>query len=44
MQYSPDPKLVLKAIKEFNVSGTMICESPLREKDAVQLLKMYEAL
>jgi len=43
-QNSPDPKLVLKAIKEFNVSGTMICESPLREKDAIQLLKVYEAL
>ena len=43
-QNSPDPKLVLKAIKEFNVSGTMICESPLREKDAIQLLKMYETL
>ena len=43
-QNSPDPKLVLKVIKEFNVSGTMICESPLREKDAIQLLKVYEAL
>ena len=43
-QNSPDPKLILKAIKEFNVSGTMICESPLREKDAIQLLKMYETL
>ena len=43
-QNSPDPKLVLKAIKEFNVSGTVICESPLREKDAIQLLKVYEAL
>jgi len=43
-QNSPDPKLVLKAIKEFNVSGTMICESPLREKDAIQLFKMYETL
>lgn len=43
-QNSPDPKLILRAIKEFNISGTMICESPLREKDAIKLLKIYEIL
>ena len=43
-QNSPDPKLILRAIKEFNISGTMICESPLREKDAIQLLRIYETL
>lgn len=43
-QNSPDSKPILKAIKEFKVSGTVICESPLREKDALQLFKIYETL
>lgn len=43
-QNSPDPKPILKAIKEFDVSGIIICESPLREKDALQLFKIYKTL
>jgi len=35
---------VLKALKDFDASGTVICESPLLEYDAVKLLKTYYIL
>ncbi len=34
----------LKALKDFNVKGKVICESPLLEKDALLLKKVYESL
>ncbi|HBE77954.1 MAG TPA: AP endonuclease [Firmicutes bacterium] len=37
-QYS----LCLKALKDFNVKGCIICESPILEKDALLLKETYE--
>ncbi|WP_456371609.1 TIM barrel protein [Methanocaldococcus sp.] len=37
-------KDALKALKDFNTSGTVICESPLLEYDAVLLMKCYNEL
>ncbi|WP_423793024.1 TIM barrel protein [Methanocaldococcus indicus] len=37
-------KDVLKALKDFNVEGTIICESPLLERDAQLLKKVYETI
>ncbi|WP_048202616.1 deoxyribonuclease IV [Methanocaldococcus bathoardescens] len=37
-------KDVLKALKDFNASGTVICESPLLEEDAVLLMRCYNEL
>jgi deoxyribonuclease IV len=36
--------LCLKALKEFNVKGCIICESPILEKDALLLKETYEGL
>ena len=35
---------VLKALKDFDASGTVICESPLKEYDAVLLMRCYNEL
>lgn len=35
---------LLKALKDFNVSGILICESPNLEQDALLLQKKYESL
>ncbi len=35
---------LLKALKKYNVSGCVICESPNREEDALLLQETYEAL
>ncbi|CAB3288610.1 Xylose isomerase domain protein TIM barrel [Methanocaldococcus lauensis] len=37
-------KDALKALKDFNTSGTVICESPLLEYDTVLLMKCYNEL
>lgn len=37
-------KELVKALKDFNVKGTIICESPIMETDAVLLQKTYESL
>ena len=37
-------RALLKALKKYNVSGCIICESPNREEDALLLQKTYEAL
>lgn len=37
-------KELLKALKEFNASGAVICESPNIEGDAMLLKKTYEAI
>ncbi|MCS3900740.1 TIM barrel protein [Methanococcus voltae] len=37
-------KDLLKALKDFKVSGTIICESPCLEKDALILKKYYKSL
>jgi deoxyribonuclease IV len=34
----------LKALKDFNVKGCIICESPILEKDALLLKETYEGL
>ncbi|MBI5036273.1 TIM barrel protein [Candidatus Micrarchaeota archaeon] len=40
----PDFILLLEALKEFKCSGTLICESPLIEKDALLLKETWEGL
>ncbi len=37
-------KDLMKAFKDFNVKGVIICESPNLEDDAMLMLKTYEAL
>jgi len=37
-------KDLMKAFKDFNVKGTVICESPSIEDDAMLLQKIYESL
>jgi len=37
-------KDVLKALKDFDASGTVISESPLKEEDAVLLMRCYNEL
>lgn len=37
-------KDLMKAFKDFNVKGTIICESPDMETDAILLQKTYESL
>jgi len=37
-------KDLMKAFKDFNVKGTVICESPEIENDAMLLQKIYESL
>lgn len=39
-----DYKPVLKALKDFNANGIMICESPNLETDALLLQKTYKSL
>jgi deoxyribonuclease-4 len=35
---------LLKALRDFNAKGTIICESPNLEEDAIMLKKLYEEL
>jgi deoxyribonuclease-4 len=35
---------LLKALKDYTVGGTVICESPIQEEDAVRLKQVYDAL
>ena len=35
-------KIFIKAVKDFNVKGCIICESPMLEKDALLLKQEYE--
>ncbi|MFC1846681.1 TIM barrel protein [Chloroflexota bacterium] len=35
---------LLKALKDYNVGGTVICESPIREEDAIRLKDTYSSL
>jgi deoxyribonuclease-4 len=37
-------KDLMKALKAFNVKGTIICESPIMEADAVLLQRTYESI
>lgn len=37
-------KLMLQALKSYNVSGTLICESPAPEKDALLLKRTYKRM
>ncbi len=39
---SPDFKFLAEALIEKNCSGTIICESPEIENDALEMMKMYE--
>jgi len=39
---TPPFKPLVKSLKEFNCSGTIICESPNIEKDALYMKKTYE--
>jgi deoxyribonuclease-4 len=34
----------IKALKDYNVQGFLICESPILEKDAILIKKVYEKL
>ncbi len=35
---------LLKALKNYNAAGTVICESPIQEEDALKLKNAYDAL
>ncbi len=37
-------KDLLKVFKEFNISGTLICESPIIEEDAILMKNYFESL
>jgi len=37
-------RAVLQALKDYNVSGTVICESPKLEEDALVMKKIYEEM
>ena len=37
-------KACLKALKDFNVEGCIVCESPILEKDALLLKEYYSSL
>ena len=37
-------KDLIKAFKDFDVKGVVVCESPVMEKDAVILKAYYESL
>jgi deoxyribonuclease-4 len=37
-------KELMKALKDYNVAGTMICESPVLEEDALIMKAHYESL
>jgi len=41
-QSSFNYSMVLKALKDFRASGAVICESPIMEKDALELLSTYK--
>lgn len=40
----PDYKMVLKALKKFKCDGTLICESPAMEEDALILHKAWKTV
>jgi len=40
---SPNFEHLSEAIKEMNVSGTIICKSPILEEDALRMKKIYES-
>ncbi len=42
--YGPEFKHVIEGLLEVGVDGVIICESPLLDKDAVVMKKMYEEL
>ena len=37
-------KDLMKAFKEFEVKGVVVCESPIMERDAVLLKEFYQSL
>ncbi|KZX13852.1 TIM barrel protein [Methanobrevibacter curvatus] len=44
LDYGPSPKLFLESLVENDFKATIICESPLLDKDALNLKKIYEGL
>ncbi|GAA5819660.1 MAG: TIM barrel protein [Methanobrevibacter sp. CfCl-M3] len=44
IDYGPNPEIFLKTLIEFGFKGTIICESPLLDQDALLLKNLYENL